>query len=110
MLSYLSRHSLCQVEPPILSRLASSQDVIGPLVLRIIHSMLDKYLLGGRPFSRFTREWHVSIVLSTLLAPGSSGRKFAAVPWNILFPPSVAERYSVRYQLGRIARLMRGGT
>jgi hypothetical protein len=108
MLSYLSRHSLCQVEAPILSRLASGQDVIGPLVLRIIHSMLDKYLLGGRPFSRLIREWHVSIVLSTLLAPGSRGRKLASVPWNILFPPSVAERYSVRYQLGRIAKALRG--
>jgi hypothetical protein len=108
MLSYLSRHGLCQVEPSILSRLASSQEVIGPSVLRIIHSMLDTYLLGGRPFSRFIREWHASIVLSTLLAPGSSSRKLASVPWNILFPPSVAARYSVRYQLGRIARALRG--
>jgi hypothetical protein len=108
MLTYLSRHSLCRIESPILSRLASSQYVIGPFVLQIIHRILDKYLLGGQPFSRFIREWHVSIVLSTLLAPGSSGRKLASVPWNILFPPSVAERYSVRYQLGRIARALRG--
>jgi hypothetical protein len=108
MLSYLSRNNLCRVARPILSRLASSQDLIGPLVLRIIHSMLDKYLLGGRPFSRFIRHWHVSIVLSTLLAPGSSGAKLASVPWNIAFPPSISERYSVRYQLGRIARALRG--
>ena len=100
--------SLYQVDPPILSRLASSQDVIGPSVLRVLHSMLDKYLVGGRPFSRFIRDWHVSIALSTLLAPGSSGRKLALVPWNILFPPSVAERYSVRYQLGRITKALRG--
>jgi hypothetical protein len=108
MLTYLSRHSLCQVEPAILSRLAARQDFIGPLVLRIIHSILDKYLLGGRPFSRFNREWHVSIVLGTLLAPCSSGRKLVAVPWNILFPPSIMERYRLRYQLGRIGRALRG--
>ena len=108
MLSYLSRNNLCRVAPPILSRLASSQEVIGRLVLRIIHSMLDKYLLGGRPFSRFIRDWHVSIVLSALLAPGSSGAKLASVPWHIAFPPSIAERYSVRYQLGRIAKALRG--
>jgi Uncharacterised nucleotidyltransferase len=108
MLSYLSRNSLYQVDPPILSRLASSQDVIGPSVLRVLHRMLDKYLVGGRAFSRFPSDWHVSIVLSTLLAPGSSGRKLASVPWNILFPPSVAERYSVRYQFGRIAKALRG--
>jgi hypothetical protein len=109
MLTYLSRHSLCQIEPAILSRLASSEDVIGPLVLRSIHGMLDKYLLGGRPFSRWFNHWHASIVLGTLLAPGSSSKKLMSVPWNMVFPPSVAERYSVRYQLGRIARLMRGG-
>jgi hypothetical protein len=78
------------------------------LVLRIIHRILDKHLLGGRPFSRFIREWHVSIMLSTLLAPGSSGVKLASVPWNILFPPSIAERYSVRYQLGRVTKVLRG--
>jgi hypothetical protein len=110
MLSYLSRNRFYHVDPPILARLASKQDVIGPSVLRVLHTMLDYYLVGGRPFSRFIRDWHVSIVLSTLLAPGSSGRKIASVPWNIFFPPSVAERYSVRYQLGRIAKAVRGKT
>jgi hypothetical protein len=108
MLSYLSRLSLCRIEPRIISRLAARQDVIGPLVLRIIHGMLDRYLLGGRPFSRVIRDWHVSIALSTLLAPGSSGKKLASVPWNVLFPPSITERYSVHYQLGRIGRALRG--
>jgi hypothetical protein len=107
MLSYLSRNRLYEVDPPILSRLASGQGVIGPSVLRVVHSMLDKYLLGGRQFSRVPSIWHVSLVLSTLLAPGSSSRKLASVPWNVLFPPSVAERYSVRYQIGRIAKLLR---
>jgi Uncharacterised nucleotidyltransferase len=107
MLSYLCRNSLYQVHPPILTWLASSQDVIGPSVLRVLHSILDKYLVGGRPFSRLVRDWHVSIVLSTLLAPGLSGRKLASVPWNVLFPPSVAERYSVRFQIRRIAKALR---
>lgn len=108
MLSFLSRHGLCQVDPSILSRLASSQSALGPFALRVLHRVLERYLIGGKPFSRFIRHWHVSILLSTLLAPGSSGRKLAAVPWNILFPPSITERYSVRYQLGRIARALRG--
>ena len=106
MLTYLSRRGLCQVDPLVLSRLTLSQDVVSPLVLRTIHSMLDKYLIGGRPFSRFFSEWHASIVLSTLLAPGSGSGKLASVPWNIVFPPSVAERYSVRYQCRRIAKLL----
>jgi hypothetical protein len=108
MLSCLSNHGFRRVDPPILFRLGSSQDIIGPLALRVLHRVLDNYLVGGRRFSRFIRHWHVSILLSTLLAPGSSGRKLAAVPWNILFPPSITERYSVRYQIDRIARALRG--
>jgi hypothetical protein len=108
MLSYLSRNRLYQVDSPILSRLASSQNVIGPSALWFLHGMLDRYLVGGSPLSRFPSEWQVAIVLSTLLAPGSSGKKLASVPWNILFPPSIAERYSARYQLRRIGRALRG--
>jgi hypothetical protein len=109
MLTYLSRHSLCQVDPQILARLASSREVIGPPAVRIIHGMLDKYLMGGQPFSQWFNEWHASIALGILLAPGAGIGKLASIPWNIVFPRSVAERYSVRYQLGRIARLVRGG-
>jgi hypothetical protein len=108
MLSYLSENRLCQLKPRVLSRLASSQDVIGAPALWVLHRMVDKYLVEGRPFARFPSHWHVAIVLNTLLAPGPSRRKLASVPWNILFPPSVAERYSVRYQLGRIAKGLRG--
>jgi hypothetical protein len=107
MLSYLSRNELYRTDPDILSRLASSQDFIGPVVIRVLHRVLDEYLVAGRPFSRFTRDWHVSIALNTLLAPTSSRGKLATVPWNILFPPSVADRYKLRYQLGRIAKALR---
>lgn len=108
LLTYLSGHGLCQVDPPILSRLASSQNVIGSSVLRAVHMILDKYLVGGRPFPRWLSGWHMSIVLSTLLAPGPSGGKLAAVPWNLAFPPSIAERYSLRYQLSRVAKALHG--
>jgi hypothetical protein len=108
MLTYLSRHGLCRVDPPILSRLAASQNVIDSSVLRAVHMILDKYLVRGRPFPRLLSGWHMSIVLSTLLAPGSSGAKLAAVPWNLAFPPSIAERYSLRYQLRRIAKALQG--
>ncbi len=108
MLSYLSETRLCHVERQVLSHLASSQEVIGGPALWVLHRMVDKYLVGGRSFARFPSNWHVAIVLSTLLAPGPSGRKLASVPWNILFPPSVVERYSVWYQLSRIAKGLRG--
>jgi hypothetical protein len=108
MLTYLSRRGLHDVSPTILSRLASGQDIVGSLELAIIHAILDKHLIGAKPFRRPFSDWHALIVLQTLLAPGSSARKLLSLPWNLVFPPSIPNRYSVRYQLERMARLWRG--
>ena len=64
----------------------------------------------GRPFTRWFNDWHATIVLNTMLAPGSHAAKLLSLPWNLAFPPPIPDRYSMRYQLGRIARLLRGRT
>ena len=46
MLSYLSRRGICAVQH--LPLLASSQSIVGPSQCRIIHAILDHYLVGGR--------------------------------------------------------------
>ncbi len=51
MLAYLSRHGFEPCSASVLSRLASGQDIVGPLQLRVIHAMLDHYLIGGRPWN-----------------------------------------------------------
>jgi hypothetical protein len=106
MLAYFSRRGLFDVERTILRRLASLQDIVGAPELRIVLGILHIHLIGGRPFPRWFSEWHATIVLNTLLEPGSRARRLASLPWNIVFPPSIAERYSIRFQLGRIARLL----
>lgn len=50
MLAYLNRHGLARTPDPILSCLASRQNIVGPLQLRLIHQVLDRFLLAGRPF------------------------------------------------------------
>jgi len=67
-LGYLARHGATQPAPSTLSRLASRQSIVGPLQLRLIHTMLDRYLIGGRP-------------------------------WQLVLPPPVPGRYSLRHQL-----------
>ena len=108
MLTYLSRCGLHQFAPSILSRLASSQDRVGAAELRIVHALLDHYLISGKPVTRWFSDWHATLVLNTMLAPGSHAAKLLSLPWNLVFPTPIAPRYSMRYQLGRIARLLRG--
>jgi hypothetical protein len=109
MLAYLSRCGLHQFAPSILSRLASRQNLVGTAELRIITSVLDSYLIAGRPFTSLFSDWHATIVLNAMLASGSHTAKLLSLPWTVAFPPSIPDRYSMRYQLGRIARVLRGG-
>jgi putative nucleotidyltransferase-like protein len=108
MLAYLSRRGLAACASPVLSPIASRQRIIGAWDLKIIELLLDTYLVRGRPFTRFFNNWTALIVLNTLLARGSHLRKLFALPWNIVFPPSLPNRYSVRFHAERIARILRG--
>ena len=108
MLAYLSRRGLAACPSPVLSRIVSRQRIIGAWERKIIDLLLDTYLIRGKPFARFFNNWTALIVLNTLLARGSHLRKLLALPWNIVFPPSLPNRYSVRFHAERIARILRG--
>jgi hypothetical protein len=108
MLTYLSKRGLAACPSPVLSRIASRQGIIGAWERKIIELLLDTYLIGGRQYSRFFNHWTAVIVLNTLLARGSRLRKLFALPWNIVFPPSLPNRYSIGFHAGRIARILRG--
>jgi hypothetical protein len=107
MLAYLSERGLAASVSPVLARIASRQRIVGEWERKIIDFLLDTYLVGGRPFTRFFTEWSALIVLNTLLERGPRLRKLFALPWNVVFPPSLPNRYSARFQAGRIARFLR---
>jgi hypothetical protein len=104
MLDLLSRYGLHDFPPSILARLASSQEIVGNIELKLIHFMLENHLIRGRPFTRLFKSWHV---WDSLLAPGSHAAKLLLLPWNIAFPEHFQNRYSLRYQLERVGRLLR---
>jgi hypothetical protein len=53
MLTYLPRFGIERAPRETLAWLSSSQSVVGPLQLRVIHWMLDRHLVGGRPWTWF---------------------------------------------------------
>lgn len=107
MLDYLSRRGLAGRISPDLTRIASRQRIVGVWERKIFYMLVDTYLVGGRPFGRFLTRWTALIVLNTLLEPGSHLRKFFALSWNIVFPPSLPDRYSVRFHARRMKRIFR---
>jgi hypothetical protein len=110
MLAYVCRCGFDQSGSPILSRLASRQSIVGASEMRIINFMLDMYLLGGRKFMGSFGDRHPmveSTVWHALLTQGSYAGKWLSLPWNLAFPPWIQDRYTMGYQRGRVARLLR---
>ncbi len=95
---------------PILPRLASRQRIVGPAELRIILRMIDNGLHEGAPLMGRFGNRHPMIahsVWNTLLSPGTHAGKVVSLPWNVVFPPWIADRYRLRYQIGRLKRFVR---
>jgi hypothetical protein len=109
MLSYLSGRKLAEPFSVMHSRIASRQTIISVWERKILDLLVDTYLVGGRPFGRLLTDWTALIVLNTLLEPGSRLVKLCALPWNILFPPSLANRYSMAFHGRRVMKILRMG-
>jgi hypothetical protein len=103
LLAYLSRRGVAAIPSAVLTRLAAGQNLVAGPELRVIHALLDRHLVAGRPFKLFN-SWHF---WANLLEPGSHVAKVLKLPWNILFPPSYPHRYSLRRQLQRMSQLAR---
>jgi hypothetical protein len=51
MLGFLARHHLAEVDAEVLAQIAQRQRLVGALQASVIHAMLDRYVLGGRPWN-----------------------------------------------------------
>ena len=110
MLDYLSRRGLVHCASPIVPRLASRQRIVGAMECRLISVMLDAYLVGDTALSGPFMDRHPMIaqsILNTLLGEGSHTGKLLSLPWNLVFPPGVPDRYSLRYHRERVMRLLK---
>jgi hypothetical protein len=102
--AYLARHGLNVAPEPILSRLRSAQRTFRAWDLRLVHALIDRYVLEGRIFPPL---FHSSRLVHPLLTPRAALTKLLLVLWNVAFPASAHGRYTLRYQLERVPRLMR---
>jgi hypothetical protein len=103
LLSCISRHELASLPTELLATVAARQTIIGRTENRIIQSLIDRYLLGGRQL-QLVHSWHVWL---NLLGPGARHAKSMLLPWRIAFPPSYPNRFDWNAQARRLARLVR---
>jgi hypothetical protein len=86
LLSYLHRHGLLESPAGTIAveRLAGFQRCLGHRGQRILHEILDRYVVDGREYRGLVTPRHVRIIWETLLAPGPSSRNLTMVLWNLL--------------------------
>ena len=109
LLSYLSTRGYSSVPQRILAELARRQSLVGRAELAVLGALTDAGLVGTRPRLAAFVERHPMIgksLLAPLFERGSHAGKILALPWAIVFPPTVAERYTWQYQRDRMRRLV----
>jgi hypothetical protein len=105
LLTYLARHRLSRVaaDPRVIG-LRSAQRTLGTMELRILHTLVDRYVLEGRCFPGF---FHSSRLWDPLLTPHGPLTKLLLIPWNLVFPRGVPHRYSLGFHLQRVPQVLR---
>lgn len=68
LLTYLVKHRIVDIRPPIVERLTAMPTSPGPITLRIAHSLLDRYVVDAHDFGMlmsersFNRLWRILIL------------------------------------------------
>lgn len=89
------------LDPEIRRRLdrlrPSPRTVVDPL----LHRIIDRHVIAGRPFGRFWTPSMANVAWDALLAPRSGWLNILSLPWRLVFPPGQARRYDLGFQLRR---------
>jgi len=98
LLSYLARRGLADVDPTVLDQLAGRQRTLGPASLGVLHALLDRYVMAGRPFDRLVSARTFGLLWPTLLSPGRPSGNALRLGWRLL-PSSGWVRRQVRLEV-----------
>jgi hypothetical protein len=84
LLTYFRRHRLAAVDPAVLRAVAARQRAFGTANLAILHAIVDRYVVGGRPLGRLMSQRNFDIVWTTLLSPGRPSQNLGRALWTLM--------------------------
>lgn len=84
LLTYLGRHRLVDIAPEILRELSLRQRTFGPVNLKIVHALIDRYVTNGRDFGLLVSARNFAVLWRTLLLPDPPSRNVGRALWNLL--------------------------
>ena len=92
LLTYLQKYRLIHIAPEILRTLFRQQYVFGTLNLKLMHALIDRYMVDGKPFGHVRSLRHLDIVWQTFLLPGPPWQNLLRVPWNLFIASRLVRR------------------
>lgn len=98
LLSYLSRHQLIRLPSEVLHELFARQRSFGRANLRVLHTLLDRYITEGREFDVLVSARNFDVLWTNLARPGTPARNVLRAVWSLR--PS---RVWLKRTLGEIA-------
>jgi hypothetical protein len=89
LLTYLATKHVINLDPAVLETLRVRQRAFGTTNLRMLHRILDRYLVGGAAVGPVLRLPHLELLWRTLLLPGPPLWNWMRVGANIWLPARV---------------------
>jgi len=103
MLRFLEKHEVVSIPAPAMRQLSAVLRYSLGRNETILHGMIERYSMQGKPFGRVTTEANLGIIWDTLLTAQAAWKNALRVPGNILFPPGQLRRFSLAFQFTRLA-------
>ena len=104
MLTYLARHQVIEIDPQVLQTLYVRQRAFGTMNLRLLHAVVDRYMVGGRPVGHRLSPRKLHLLWESLLSPDSALHNLLRAFLKLLLParwhPGLAR---LQHLLGRVA-------
>lgn len=103
MLRFLEKHEVVSIPALAMRQLSAVLQYPPGMNETILHGMIERYTMRGKPFGKVTTEANLGIIWDTLLTPQATWKNVLRVPGNILFPPGQPRRFSLTFQFARLA-------
>jgi len=101
-LSYLKRNNIQDVQDEFYKQLEIEFSAAAKFNIKILHSIVERYIVAGKPFGPMLTSNNVGIIWKTLLRSGQPCINLMSLPGNILFPPNNPRRFDLRFQYQRL--------
>jgi hypothetical protein len=84
LLTYLDRHELIELPAGLIDEISGRDRALGPASRRVLHVMMDRYLVDGREMGLLMSDRSFAIVWRNLLRPRRDLAKVPLIFWSLL--------------------------